>query len=312
MPTPTPQSPTTDAPSPLARALAAQSAAQLGDLSRARGVDASTFASLADRARGLADTIGAWDGTADSADPFRAHAAVLGDVARLIEDPKASAIPHSNDRIYSAVLDITELDPIVRTLGATESGRAAVRRHLGTADAAIARADRLVLAFAGVCKRGGIGITLPEIPGSTAGLEIDGWRAACAPAAPLADAGFEPSIRDAETALRARKRPGLIILEAGPLLDWDPIRVAEDRVAIGVMHDRLDAFMVRGRDRVLDCIGDDQAFGLVVHATLPATNAASKRMLFAECFRAVNLCEADDPRADGFRTLAEAMGRAKA
>jgi hypothetical protein len=249
---PTPKAPaktSTDSASPLARTLAAQSAAVLTDLEHARGLDASTFATLADRARWLADTVAAWDAPDNAPDPIRAHAATLDAVARLIDDPTAGAIPPSNDRIYGAVLDITELDAIVRTLGSKTAGRSAIHRHLtttytDTTDAGTARADRLTLAFAAVCKRGGLGITLPEDTGGPAGLDIDGWRAACAPAVPLDDSQFEHAIRDADAALRARKRPGLIILEAGPLLDWKPIRVAEDRVAISIMHDRLDAYMV--------------------------------------------------------------------
>ena len=302
--------PDTQHASPLARALAAQSAAHLGDLERARGVDGSTFKSLGERAARIADTVSAWDPSGTVAGPIRAHAATLDAVARLLDDPGAGVIAPSNDRIYAAVLDITELDPIVRTLGETDTGRAAIRRHLETTDPATGHADRLMLAFGEVCKRGGLSVTLPATPGETAGLEIAGWRCACAPAVPLAEVGFDQAVSAADAALRARKRPGLIVLEAGPLLPRDPITVAEDRVAIGVMNDRLDAFMRTARGRVLDAVGDDQAFGLVVHATLPATNAASKRLLFAECFRAVNLCDASDPRAEGFRDIAEAMTKA--
>ena len=93
-------------------------------------------------------------------------------------------------------------------------------------------------------------------------------------------------------------------------MDYPPLTVADDATALGVMHERLDAFMLRARAIVLDRVGSDQAFGLVVHATLPARNAASGRMLFAECLRAVNLCESDDPRVDGFRTILGAMERA--
>ena len=93
-------------------------------------------------------------------------------------------------------------------------------------------------------------------------------------------------------------------------MDYEPLTVADDGVAINAMHERLDAFMLESRETVLDAVGDDQAFGLVVHATLPARNAASGRMLFAECVRAVNLCASDDPRVGGFRSILDAMERA--
>jgi hypothetical protein len=115
----------------------------------------------------------------------------------------------------------------------------------------------------------------------------------------------------AEEDLRGIGRPGLIVLEAGALMDWTPLRVADDETAVGVMNERLDAFMVGVRDSVVEAVGTDHAFGLVVHATLPATNAASRRLLFAECLRAVNLCDADDPRIAGFRTFIDALAKAK-
>ena len=90
--------------------------------------------------------------------------------------------------------------------------------------------------------------------------------------------------------------------------------VAEDRVAINAMNERLESFMLSVRERVIETaartISTDQAFGLVVHATMAATNAASRRLLFAECFRAVNLCDAEGPQAEGFQGIAQAMQRA--
>lgn len=295
--------------SPLARSLASQAEAQFTDLSKARGLDGSTFEALVGRADALNDILRSWGLTDQARETVTSHRAVLHAVAALLNDPHAKVIAPSNDRIYAAVLDITELSPIVRTLGSTQSGREAVRRHLEEPDAAAAHADRLALSFAAICKRGGLSITPPAAPGAAFGIDIDGWRIAAAPAVPLTASELTASLLRALAELRACKRPGLVLLEAGPLLDFKPIRVAEDAVATGLMNERLEAFMLSTRPAVLEAIGDDHAFGLVVHATLPATNAVSNRMLFAECFRAVNLCDADDPRADGFRTIVDAMTR---
>ncbi len=297
-------------PSPLARALAAQAEAQFDDLNRARGVDASTFAALARRAGELLETLESWGYSEQTREPLAAHRAALHAVAVLLEDPGARAIPPSNDRIFAAVLDVTELTPIVRTLGGNPAGRDAIRRHLDETDPARARADRLALSFAGVCKRGGLDITPPGTPGDPVGIRLDRWRLSAVPAIPLAASDVLDAVRAAHDTLRALKRPGLILLEAGPSLPFKPATVADDRVAIALMNERLEAFMLEQRAPILDAIGDDHAFGLVVHATLPATNAVSKRLLFAECFRAVNLCDADDPRAEGFREIAEAMQNA--
>lgn len=296
-----------DRPSPLARALAAQAAAQFDDLAKARGLDASTFAALADRAEALDRELADWGADDDARARIRSDRAVLRDVASLLSDPTAKAIPPSNDRIYAAVLDITELAPIVRTLASTKTGREAVLRHLTEPDAARAHSDRLALSFASICKRGGLDVTPPTAAGEPARIQVDRWRIAAVPVVPLKTDRLADALASASNALKEHKRPGLIILEAGPLLDWQPITVAEDGTATGIMNERLDAFMMSARTTAIESVGTDHAFGLVVHATLPATNAVSRRMLFAECLRAVNLCDTSDPRADGFRSIAHAM-----
>ena len=305
----TPNADPSNGASPLARALAAQAAAQFDDLAKARGLDASTFSALADRAEALDSELAAWGAGDGARARIRSHRGILRDVASLLADPSAKAIPPSNDRIYAAVLDITELAPIVRTLATSKSGRDAVLHHLDEPDAARAHADRLALSFASICKRGGLDVTPPTAAGEPARIQVDRWRIAAVPAVPLRADGLGEALGGAAKILEDCKRPGLIILEAGPLLDWQPITVAEDGTATGIMNERLDAFMMGARTTAIETIGTDLAFGLVVHATLPATNVVSRRMLFAECLRAVNLCDTSDPRADGFRSIAHAMTR---
>ncbi len=293
---------------PLARALAAQADAQINELARARGLGRDTFDTLEHKAAdllGFADSAGP-----DAAEVIRDHRGVLRAVARLIDDPAASEIPPSNDAVYAAVLDITELDSIVSALGRIGPDR--LLKHLTGRDPADDRRDRLTLAFAAVCARAGLPVEIGPEPGDAAGVTLDRWPIAAAAAVPLAldDLGHESA--HAGDTLRRSGRPGLIVLEAGMLLEWSPINVADDATAVAVMNERLDAFMIDVRDRVADAAGTDHAFGLVVHATLPALNAASRRMLFAECLRAVNLCDADDPRINGFRAFLAALSKAGA
>lgn len=300
----------TEGPTPLARALARQADAQIGDLAKARGLGGDTFAELESRATELLERAASADQAAQEL--IRDHRGVLRSVARLLADPAASEIPPSNDAVYAAVLDVTELHAIFGTLGAHEglpAGR--LLAHLITADADAASRDRLSVAFAAVCKRAGLPVHLPPEPGGVVEITLDRWPIAAATAVPIKNDQIGPASAAAEQRLRESGRPGLIVLEAGALLDWSPINVADDETAIGVMNERLDAFMIDTRDDVADATGAEHAFGLVVHATLPATNAASRRLLFAECLRAVNLCDADDPRINGFQSFITALARAE-
>ncbi|HHN78352.1 MAG TPA: hypothetical protein ENK11_06750 [Phycisphaerales bacterium] len=296
---------------PLALALAAQADAQINELARARGLGRDTFDTLVHKATGLLEFAG--DDATGTADIIRDHRGVLRAVARLIDDPAADEIPPSNDEVYAAVLDITELDSITSALGRVGSDR--LLRHLIGDDPAGDRRDRLGLSFAAVCARAGLPVEIDPGPSGEAGVvgvTLDRWPIAAAAAVPLAPGELEVESRRAGEALRRSGRPGLIVLEAGMLLDWSPINVADDATAVAIMNERLDALMIGVRDRVADAAGTDHAFGLVLHATLPALNAASRRMLFAECLRAVNLCDADDPRIHGFQTFITALGKADA
>lgn len=298
--------------SPLARALAGQAQAQVSDLTKARGLGGDTFARLAGRADELVEMLSNADADAEIVGAIRDRRAILRAVARLLEDPNASEIPPSNDAVYTAVLDITELHAVLAALRPRNAQ--AVRRilaHLLLDDADLARRDRLAIGFASVCRRAGLATTPSPEPGGVLMIDLDRWPIAAASAVPLDDARLEPEAVQAESALRAAGRPGLILLEAGALLDWSPINVADDETAVGVMNERLDTFMIDHRDRVAEATGAVHAFGLVVHATLPATNAASRRLLFAECLRAVNLCDADDPRIAGFQSFITALARAQ-
>jgi hypothetical protein len=298
-----------DAASPLARALARQSAEQLSDLIRARGLGAETFERLARRADELVDDLGESEADPALIDLLRERRGVLRAVARLIADPAAPVVPPSNHEVYGAVLDITELHAIVSTLR-PGAGIDRLLAHVTCEDPDAARRDRLLLAFGAVCRRGGLAVRPGPEAGSALELEIDRWPIAAAAAVPLREMELPDAAAEAEAALRGAGRPGLIVLEAGALLDWKPIRVADDHTAIAVMNERLDAFMIDRRDAIADATGTAHAFGLVVHATLPATNAASNRLMFAECLRAVNLCDAGDARIAGFQAFIHALSRA--
>lgn len=297
------------APPPLARALARQADAQIGELAKARGLGSDTFATLQHKAEALLDRLGSPDAPPPGLERIADHRGVLRAVARLLDDPTADEIPPSNDAVYAAVLDVTELDSIAAALARTPPAR--LLAHLLADDPDTARRDRLALVFAAVCKRGGLPVEIDPEPGAPVGLTLDRWPIAAAAAVPLSADTLDRASADAGAALRDTGRPGLIVLEAGMLLEWMPVNVADDVTAVAVMNERLDAFMIDARDRVADAAGTEHAFGLVVHATLPATNAASRRMLFAECLRAVNLCDADDPRINGYQSFIAALTRAE-
>lgn len=299
------------APSPLARALAAQAEAQIADLARARGLSSDTFAALAERADLLIERL------ADTTDPagldvLRDRRATLRAAARLLADPGASEIPPPNDAIYGATLDVTELDAIARALHGGPGGSTdRLLAHVSHADADAGRRDRVGLAFAAVCRRAGIGVRLDRAVGQAVRLEVGRWPISAAAGVPLDLGEVVACAVSAEGALRSTGRPGVIVLEAGAVLGWTPLRVIDDSAAVSHMNDRLDAWLLEAREGVAGAIGRaSHAFGLVVHATLPATNVASRRLLFAECFRAVNLGEERDGRLNGFRAFAEALGRA--
>ena len=75
-----------DTPSPLARALAEQAAAQLDDLRRARGLDGSTFSALAARAREIRDRLDAWDVGPATTESIALHTEVKTALGNLQED----------------------------------------------------------------------------------------------------------------------------------------------------------------------------------------------------------------------------------
>lgn len=306
----TPENHRAESTTPLAHALAQQAKAQIVDLAKARGLGSDTFATLEKRAGELIDRIGEAD--ADAVEAVRDHRGVLRSVARLLADPTAREIPPSNDAIYAAVLDVTELHAIVSSLGGGGVPIGRLLAHLSVEDAGVARRDRLSISFAAVCKRAGLGVKVGSEPGGVVEIALDRWSIAAAAAVPLGQDGMIAAAVDAERRLRDSGRPGLIVLECGALLGAGPIRVADDETAVGVMNEQLDAFMIDAHDGIVGALGEGaHAFGLVVHATLSATNVASRRLLFAECLRAVNLCDADDPRINGFQAFIGALARAE-
>jgi hypothetical protein len=298
--------------SPLAGALGRQAEAQIEDLRLAKGLGGETFDRLADRADQVLETLAGAGANPGLLSIVRDRRGVLRSVARLVASPSAGEIPPSNLEVYAAVLDVTELSSIVAGMRPNSGGAAdRLLRHLAEDDEATARRDRLTLGFAAVCRRGGLSTRLSPDLGAPVQIEIDRWPIAAAAAVPLSPADLAGAAAEAGGALREAGRPGLIVLETGALMPWSALRVADDQTAIAAMHERLDAFMVDIRDTVAEAAGTDHAFGLVVHATLPATNVASRRLLFAECLRAVNLCDADDVRIAGFESFIAALSKAE-
>lgn len=293
----------------LQRRLRAEAERARAELAATTGLGRSTYDRLVTQADEIIATLGGSGLPETALDPVRARRRVLRSIVRLIDDPKAQEVAPSNTEAYAAAIDIAELARVVGTLGrAGPRWRAALANAL-TADAEgrdDAGAWRLTLAFAALCRRGRLEVA-PEPTGEACAVEIDRWEVRCPSIVPT-DAGWPASARDA---IARAGRPAIIVLEAGPLLPTaQAVRVAEDATALSVAGNRVDAFLAQHRDAWADAIGTDLAFALVARATVPAVNVASGRVVLAECFRCVNLCSVDDPRAPRLRRFMDAIARA--
>lgn len=288
------------AETPLARRLRAQAEAARADLGKAAGLSRETFDGLLVRADALIARIERAGGTPAHTEPVRARRRIIAAVTTLLSDPAAAAPPPSNAEIYAAALDITELAAIAEAVPAApllEHMTSLAEGHPGAA------AERLRLGFAALCKRAKLSLDADR-------LDLRGW-----PVAITAEAGHHASLveaaRAASDALASRRMPGLLLVEVGSVLPpAPPIRVASDADGIAAAADRVDRLLLETHADVVHAVDTDHAFALVAHATLPATNAASGRVLFADLFRAISLIDERDPRGDKLHAFMSAISGA--
>ncbi len=293
----------------LQQRLKAEAERARAELAATAGLGRSTYDRLVTQADEITAKLSHSGFPESSLDPIRARRRVLKSVVRLIDDPKAQEIAPSNTEAYAAAIDIAELARVVATLA-----NAGTRWRAALAEALAADAEgrddaghwRLTLAFGALCRRGRLEVA-PEPGGAACTIELDRWEVRCPSIVPTGT-GWPTAAR---SVIERAARPTIVVLEAGPLLPTaHAVRVADDQTALSVAGNRVDAFLAEHRDAWADAIGTELAFALVARATVPAVNVASGRVVLAECFRCVNLCSVDDPRAMRLRRFMDAIAKA--
>lgn len=283
-----------------------QAAAQREDLDAAKGIDPSTYRVLAEAAGGIEARLGELGVGEAERECVSSQRRLLEDVQRQIEGASGEALPPPNSAVYAAAIDVTEWRAILDSLaGAGAVWRAAIADHARdlSGSARRGRDDRLALGLAALCKRSGLRLTPAANDATDFSVDLAGWHAGFAFGA---DAG------EASAALVAAKRVGMVVVEAGPSIPAHPgglVRGANDGAVLTALGERLGAWLADQQEAIVDRVNTDYAFAAVAHATLAGLNVASGRVLFAECWRTCNLCDASDPRIDRLRRFNEAIGR---
>jgi hypothetical protein len=296
-------------PGPLERRLRAAAARGRADFAPPQFAR-DDYAMLAGRAGALADGLAA-RGLSDAAvESVREHGRVLASVVRLLDDPGAAVAAPSNDAVYRAGLVVARLQRAVAQLaGAPAAWNDALDALLTEDDPATAARRMTNVEFAGVCRAARIPCR-PLAGPAAASVEIDEWTLAAA--ADVADepAGLAPAARRACDTLRALKRPGLIVLDAGGAIPDAPSlrRVGSDATAMIEMRCVVDQFIVDRHDELTAAVDTDFAFGAVVSVVLHSMNVSSGRLVFASSTRAFNLCEPDDARAPRLAAFMSRLG----
>jgi hypothetical protein len=293
--------------------LRVEAARARAELAASSGFSKETYSDLVTRATELERTLHAIGATTAELSAIEDRRRTLESVARLLADRSAEAVPPTNDEAYAAALDIAELARAVATLrSASSTWSDTIRRSLQSeaAGAPDAAPLRLTIGFGAACRRARLGVR-PADRGESCGAELDlgGWPVWCPSVVPDASGAW---IDTARASVAAGAGPSIVVLEAGGLLPVGAgaARVAEDGTGVGLAAARVDALLAEHRDTWADALGTDLAFALVARATLPVLNVASGRVVLAECFRCVNLCSLDDPRADRLRDFARALADA--
>lgn len=280
------------------------------EVASAKGISAATFGVLAERAASLEADLGRLGAPEQAIAVVADHRRLLRDVQKQLDQPGSGGVPPTNDSIYAAAIEITETEGMIAGLrGASAAWLDAAFRHLaGDEDERATR--RIELLWASLCRRAQLRPTATPAPSTIPmTLDQDGWRVGCAFAVAVDPAA---AVRTASDTLRKAAQPGLVILEVGGIVPVAPggLRVADDESALKAMAERLDAFIVDHHDAMADAADPDFAFGVAVHATMTAINAASGRMLFANHFRLANLCAPDDPRMPRLKRTMDAIAKA--
>lgn len=297
-------------PGPLERRLRAAAAEGRSNF-RSTGFTRDDYAQLHDRAEDLARRLAAIGLTGDAVETAREQGRVLGAVVRLLDDPAAQVAPPSNDAVYRAGLFVARLHKAVTQLaGAAKAWDTQVEALLTDPDPAAAARRMALVEFGALCRDAAIPCR-PTADGRAATVEIDEWTLAAAPEVAGSPDALAPAAAAACDTLRALKRPGLIVLDAGGAMPDAPSlrRVGNDASAMIEMRRLVDQFIVDRHDEIVAAVDTDFAFGAVISVVLHSLNVSTGRLVFASCSRAVNLCEPDDARAPRLAAFMNRLAR---
>ncbi|RMH13626.1 MAG: hypothetical protein D6695_03485 [Planctomycetota bacterium] len=295
--------------SPLRQQLSAR-AEQLRKEYLRRGFSRDDYQRLVDRAEAVVRTAAGLK--IDDADlqPIRDCRSVLVSVVKLLTDPKSETIPPTNDEVYAAALTIARLGRLFEQFDsappAWKNQLALLVRALGSTETDAGRL-LVMLEFAGLCRS--VGISIRPAPEARAELELEEWQLAASSAVAESRGALSKAAQQACAGLVAMKRPGLIVLDAGSAMPDAPSlrRVGNDQTAALEMQRHVDQFIIDQHETLVEAVDTQYAFAAVVGAVLHTVNVSTGLVNFAACYRTVNLCELDDPRAPRLRRLMDRL-----
>jgi hypothetical protein len=264
------------------------------------GFSRDGYAELASRGKTLSQSLEKLGVETDALDLVRDLTRVLEAVVKLLDDPKAAVVAPTNDEVYHAGLLISRLRLAVANLAGAPKAWAEQFACL-LADISTDTNDgprrMALIEFAGMCRVKKIPCRPhPDLIAAT--IDIDDWSIAIAPEVADAPKSLAASATRACQTLKALRRPGLVLIDAGGAIPDAPglHRVGNDATAMIEMRRHIDQFIVDHHDELVEAVDIDFAFGAVISAVLHGVNVSAGRISFASCTRAVNLCDTDDAR----------------
>lgn len=244
------------------------------------------------------------------------HRRVLSDLIASMENADADVVRPSDSEVYLTGLELGQLSYVVAGL-VQSSGHWNQRvAELVLSDGGLpagAMGDRrFKLQFAAMSRLAGVR-TVPPQGGAQCDcfVESDRWRFGVVAHVLSVDADTDAAIQLCSQRFRADRTPGLMVLEITNLV-WPErkvIRVASDTVAAAELQRRADSFLASHRQRIAAGVDPVHAFGLLVVATLPTYNVATRHVAFSTSFRIASLCPEGDPRLERLAAFARQFQR---
>lgn len=244
------------------------------------------------------------------------HRRVLTDLIASLENPEAEVVRPSDSEVYLTGLELGQLSYVVAGLvqssGHWNQRVADLVLGDGGLPAGALGDRRFKLQFAAMCRLAGVRAD-PPAPGARcdAFVESERWRFGVVAHVLNLDADTDAAVQLCSERFRADRAPGLMVLEITNLV-WPErkvIRVASDTVAASELQRRADSFLAAHRQRIASGVDPVHAFGLLVVATLPTYNVATRHVAFSTSFRIASLCPEGDTRLDRLAAFARQFQR---